>query len=87
MLSQKNDTIYRYIKTLIDKEIIEKVPKLDYYRVTQKGINYDYKSDASEINPIDVGNKSDTPSEINPIYNNTINESINEEDISPSDLV
>jgi hypothetical protein len=35
---------------------------------------YDYncESDSSEINPTDIGNKSDSQSEINPTYNNTI---------------
>lgn len=73
MLSSKQDTIYRYIKRLSDLWIIKKVPKLDYYRPTNIWIMYDYncESDSSEINPIPVGNKSDTSSEINPIYNNT----------------
>lgn len=74
MLSSKQDTIYRYIKKLSDLWIIKKVPKLDYYRPTQLWVMYDYncESDSSEINPTDIGNKSDSQSEINPTYNNTI---------------
>lgn len=76
MLSTKDDTVYRYIKKLCDLWIIEKFPKLDYYRVTKKWLEYEFVgkiSDQSEINPIDVGNKSDSVSEINPIYNDTSN--------------
>ena len=74
MLSEKDDTIYRYIKKLCDLWLIEKVPKLDYYRITEKWLEYEFignKSDQSEINPNEVGNKSDSQSEINPTYNNT----------------
>lgn len=74
MLSEKNDTIYRYIKKLISIGILEKVPKLDYYRITSLGLEYEFskgQSEPSEINPTPIGNKSDTPSEINPTYNST----------------
>lgn len=70
MISKKKDTIYRYIKKLCDIWAVEKVPKLDYYRCTEIGLAYEYKSDTSDSNPIGVGNKSD--SEINPTYDNTI---------------
>lgn len=75
LLSEKDDTVYRYIKTLIDKWLLQKLNKIDYYRVTDHWLKYELvgnKSEQPEINPILTGNKSDTVSEINPTYNNTI---------------
>lgn len=79
ILSDKDDTIYRYIKTLIEKWMVEKVPKVDYYRCTTLWIEYDYhtttinnndsQSDESEKNPTPIGKKSE--SEKFPTYNNT----------------
>ena len=75
LLSEKDDTVYRYIKTLIDKWLLQKLNKIDYYRVTDLWLKYELvgnKSEQPEINPEPTGNKSDTQPEINPIYNNTI---------------
>jgi len=75
LLSDKDDTVYRYIKALIDKWLLQKLNKIDYYRVTDLWLKYELignKSEQPEINPIPTGNKSDTVPEINPTYNNTI---------------
>jgi hypothetical protein len=76
MLSEKDDTVYRYIKTLIEKWLIKKVPKLDYYCLTEEWNLYDKAwSDQSEKNPIPIGKKSE--SEKFPTYNNTNNSTLN----------
>ena len=75
LISEKDDTVYRYIKTLIDKWLLQKLNKIDYYRVTNLWLKYELvgnKSEQPEINPIPTGNKSDTQPEKFPTYNNTI---------------
>lgn len=75
LISEKDDTVYRYIKTLIDKWLLQKMNKIDYYRVTDLWLKYELignKSDQPEINPGPTGNKSDTQPENFPTYNNTI---------------
>lgn len=87
LLPDKKDTVYRYYKQLEKKELIEvkKIDGKDYIALTEKGKEWNTfdelgnKSDYSEINPTQLGNKSESNSEINPtdnniiIYNNTSN--------------
>ena len=83
---EKTDTIYRHLKVLKEKGIIEyiKAGKKDLIRITEKGKEWNFlKSDKSseinpskiknsEINPTKLGNKSDKSSEINPTNQDTI---------------
>lgn len=93
MLTTKIDTIYRMIKTLVEKELIEvlKINNIAYYRVTKKGKSWNKgelgkKSDSSENNPLVLGNISDKTSENFPTYNNTIDNKTNNKDLSsPAD--
>lgn len=74
LISDKSDTIYRYLKTLSSKNlvIIKKIDGKDYISITDLGRTWNdsSKSDYSEINPSKLGNKSELSSEINPTYNN-----------------
>lgn len=93
ILTDKIDTMYRYYKQLEDKGliIIKKIGDRDYIRLTEKGKKWDRferglvvgnKSEHSEINPSEVGNKSEKRSEINPTYNSIIHDnSISNKDI------
>ena len=78
LLNLKDDTVYRHLKSLRKINLIDyvKVGKKDCCRLTKKGKTYyvGNKSELelnSEINPIKLGNKSESVSEINPTYNNT----------------
>lgn len=64
MLNIKDDTLYRYLKSLIEKWLISKIPKIDYFKLTDTGKFYDMIEEW-------IGKKSE--SEKNPTYNNTIN--------------
>ena len=82
----KPDTVYRALKLLAEKEVIEHIKegKKDLIRLTEKGKKWNVagtiqgdaklgnKSD-SEINPDKLGNKSENNSDENPTYNNTSN--------------
>lgn len=67
MLSQKRDTVYRYFKELMDKWLIEKIPKEDYYRLTEAGLEYKYHDDGKKSE----SNRKKIQSEKNPTYDNT----------------
>lgn len=73
LLSSKIDTIYRYLKSLSEKELIKitKVDNRDYVCITQKGVSWN-ESDSSEKNPSKLGKKSEFSSEKNPTDNYTI---------------
>jgi len=78
LLNLKSDSVYRHLKTLAVLELIDyrKVGKKDCVRLTKKGKSYyvGNKSEFdnnSEINPNELGNKSEKNSEINPTYKNT----------------
>jgi len=68
----KPDTVYRHFKNLCERGFIdyEKVGKKDVMKLTEKSKNM-ITSTMSEINPNELGNKSENNSEINPTYNNT----------------
>ena len=83
---EKTDTIYRHLKVLKEKGIIEyiKAGKKDLIRITEKGKKWNFlkseknseinpsKIKNSEINPTKLGNKSEKSSEINPTNQDTI---------------
>lgn len=68
--SKKRDTIYRICKTLKELSLIEhlKVNGLDFWRLTPKGKEWNYIR-ASDKNPSELGNTSETNSDKNPTYN------------------
>src|SRR5574344_1267210 len=70
-LDLKVDTIYRHLKLLSELGFIDYVKdgKKDLVVLTDLGKTLFFKN--SEINPTELGNKSELNSEINPIYNNT----------------
>jgi len=72
ILTDKSDTMYRYYKQLeeLDLIVLKKIDSKDYIRLTEKAKKWnDWQSDNSEINPNELGNKSENNSEINPTYN------------------
>ena len=83
---EKVDTVYRHLKVLAQKGIIEyiKQDKKDLIRITEKGKEWNFlkseksseinpsKIKNSEINPTKLGNKSEKSSEINPTNKDTI---------------
>ena len=78
ILDLKPDTVYRHLKVLAEKGLIEykKSNKKDCVKLTQKGKSYyvgnkSEKVENSEMNPTKLGNKSENNSEINPTYHNT----------------
>jgi DNA-binding MarR family transcriptional regulator len=78
ILNLKSDTIYRHIKSLAEKGLIDykKVGKKDCIKLTEKGKNYyvgneSEKEQNSEIDSTKLGNESENNSEMNPTYNNT----------------
>lgn len=83
ILSQHKDTIYRYMKFLSDKGLIEiQQQGLNIFvRTTRKGKVWNRdaaekqalgkKSEGSEKNPSSLGKKSEPPPEKNPTYHNT----------------
>lgn len=74
LLSDKKDTVYRHIKTLIDKWLLKKQYLKDYFFVTDLGSTYLF---SSEKNPVEAGKKSGGGSEKNPTYKDTINKDTN----------
>lgn len=76
----KSDTVYRAFLLLEEKDLIKffKLGNKDLVKITEKGKYWNdselgNKSDNSEINPNELGNKSEYDSEINPTNKNTIN--------------
>jgi len=95
LLTDKEDTVYRLMKQLEEKELIsiKKIDGVDHIATTKKCADWNRKSnseinpsfgnksDYSEINPKTLGNKSEQHSEINPTDNNTIyNQNTNNQD-------
>ncbi len=86
MFFEKPDTVYRHLKTLAEKGLIEysKKDKMDLIRITEKGKEWNFVEHKnimdknpnldsnSEINSINAGKKSENNTEKNPTYNNTI---------------
>lgn len=90
LLSNKVDTVYRYLKSLENKGLIKvkKIDKTDYITLLEKSYKWNEfarQSDYSEINPSLLGNKSEKYSDLNPTYNNifsiTINNNITKDNI------
>lgn len=88
MFFEKADTVYRILKTLVDKEIIEyiKFKGMDLIRLTNKGREWNFiassQEDNSEKNPSKFGKKSENNSEKNPTYKDTnIQKDINNKEI------
>lgn len=71
LLTDKRDTMYRYYKQIEKKGLIEiiKVDGKDYVRLLPKAKEWNCKSDTSDKNPNDLGNKSEPTSDKNPTYN------------------
>lgn len=82
----KPDTVYRALKLLAEKGVIEHIKdgKKDLVRLTEKGKSWNVagtiqgdsklgNKSESEINPNKLGNKSENNSDKNPTYNNTSN--------------
>lgn len=70
----KPDTVYKAFCKLRDLNLIEykKFGSKDLIRIAEKGMSWNrFKSDNSEINPNELGNKSESNSEINPTDHNT----------------
>ena len=78
MFFEKSDTVYRNLKALQEKGLIEyiKQGKMDLIRITAKGKTWnEFKENNSEKNPNNLGKKSEKEpknSEKNPTNNNTI---------------
>ena len=78
MFFEKSDTVYRNLKVLQEKGLIEyiKQGKKDLIRITTKGKTWnEFKDNNSEKNPNNLGKKSEKElknSEKNPTNNNTI---------------
>ena len=88
MFFEKTDTVYRILKTLVDKEIIEyiKFKGMDLIRLTNKGREWNFIASShlenSEKNPSKFGKKSENNSEKNPTYKDTnIQKDINNKEI------
>jgi DNA-binding PadR family transcriptional regulator len=82
LLTSKPDTIYRTLKSLEKRGLIElsKVMKIDHVKLTEKAKSWNVAevnpthgkfSENSEKNPSELGKKSENSSEKNPTYNNT----------------
>ncbi|MEX2964741.1 hypothetical protein, partial [Microbulbifer sp. TYP-18] len=98
ILSDKRDTVYRLASQLIRKDLIERkiINGGDYYRVTQKGLQWNKaevgkKSEGrknirgSEKNPNNLGKKSEVGSEKNPTYQYTNLSGYQDQNINTSD--
>lgn len=79
LLTDKTDTVYRYYKSLEGKNLIDilKFDGKDYIKITEKAkswnaIELGNKSENSDLNPTNLGNKSENNSDLNPTYYNTI---------------
>lgn len=88
ILTEKVDTMYRYYKTLTEKDLIilKKVDGKDFIALTKKAkawnLSVGNKSEYSEINPTKLGKKSENNSEKNPTYNSTSINNINKDNIN-----
>jgi hypothetical protein len=83
LIKIKKDTLYRRFKKMVDVGLLDPHPNNQslgrpFYRFTPltHQINYGYKSEGSEINPGGYGYKSEGGTEINPDYNNIIDNTI-----------
>lgn len=74
ILTEKEDTIYRLMKSLEQKGLIymKKIDGVDYVTTTEFAEDWGRIIRDSEINPSKLGNKSEKHSEIFPTDNNTI---------------
>ena len=94
MFFEKADTVYRNLKVLAEKEIIEykKHKGMDLIRLTEKGKSWNFIESSSEKspnfnnnsekNPSEFGKKSENNSEKNPTYKDTnIQKDINNKNI------
>ena len=74
LLTDKVDTMYRYYKSLENKGLIliSKIGGKDYISLTEKAKEWNRgKSDHSDLNPTQLGFKSESNSDLNPTYNRT----------------
>ncbi len=83
MFFEKADTVYRNLKVLAEKEIIEYIKHkgMDLIRLTEKGKSWNFIESSSEKspnfnnnsekNPSEFGKKSENNSEKNPTYKDT----------------
>lgn len=94
MFFEKADTVYRNLKVLAEKEIIEYIKHkgMDLIRLTEKGKSWNFIESSSEKspnfnnnsekNPSEFGKKSENNSEKNPTYKDTnIQKDINNKNI------
>lgn len=74
LISDKPDTIYRYLKSLSSKNlvIVKKIDGKDYIGITELGKSWNdsSQSERSEKNPSQLGKFSEFNSDLNPTYNN-----------------
>lgn len=74
LISDKPDTIYRYLKSLSSKNLvlIKKIDGKDYVSITDLGKTWNDsgQSEYSEKNPNELGKFSELNSDLNPTYNN-----------------
>jgi len=82
VVSEKKNTFLKIIKTLIDKELLQRIEywNRSYYRLTQKWKSFNHSVEKNqhleqsvEINPEECGNKSTPSVEINQDYTNNKN--------------
>lgn len=73
MFFEKADTVYRNLKVLAEKGIIEYIKHkgMDLIRLTEKGKSWNFIENNSEKNPSKFGKKSENNSEKNPTYKDT----------------
>lgn len=84
MFFEKADTVYRNLKVLAEKGIIEYIKHkgMDLIRLTEKGKSWNFIENNSEKNPSKFGKKSENNSEKNPTYKDTnIQKDINNKNI------
>lgn len=84
MFFEKADTVYRNLKVLAEKEIIEYIKHkgMDLIRLTEKGKSWNFIENNSEKNPSEFGKKSENNSEKNPTNKDTnIQKDINNKNI------
>ena len=84
MFFEKADTVYRNLKVLAEKGIIEYIKHkgMDLIRLTEKGKSWNFIENNSEKNPSKFGKKSENNSEKNPTYKDTnIHKDINNPNI------
>lgn len=84
MFFEKADTVYRNLKVLAEKGIIEYIKHkgMDLIRLTEKGKSWNFIENNSEKNPSEFGKKSENNSEKNPTNKDTnIQKDINNKNI------